>query len=233
MVFIFWPRLSIIAATCEWPLRMALWRGVVLSAVTALMSAPLFSRSWQTLLCPSLQAMCNAVFPELSLALTLSFGCFRRTLTISSFPLRAAKCNGVLPFLPLIEGSAPPCKRASTVSRPLNLQHTKEGLTCQIYKEKHYQHDIEKWFGIVLPQCWNAMKNFWNWIRQLAVCFALEIQQGLRGETNWPKRDWNETWTRHARPNPFSSIPTFCARRSPINTHQTVTEKTAVYRKII
>ena len=110
----------------EWPFRMALWRGVVLSAVTALMSAPLLRRSLQALQCPSVQARCKAVFPELSFASTLTFGCSNRTLTISSFPLHAAKCDGVLSFLPLIEGSAPPCKRASTVERPLNL---KEGIT--------------------------------------------------------------------------------------------------------
>ena len=102
----------------------------MLAAETTLMSAPLFSRSWQTLLCPSLQAMCNAVLPELSLTSTLTLGCSNRTLTISSFPLRAAKCNGVLPFVHLIEGLAPPCKRASMVERPLNLQHT--------YKERVY-----------------------------------------------------------------------------------------------
>ena len=143
---------------------MALWSGVVLSAVTALMSAPLSSRSWQTLLCPSLQAICNAVFPELSLALTWTFGCSKRTLTISSFPLRAAKCNGVLPFLPLMEGSAPPCKRASTVEIPLNLQHIKEGVKCQINELKHYQNGIER----ILRKCVNKhpfllfSERFWK-----------------------------------------------------------------------
>ena len=117
----------------------------MLSAVTALIFAPSFSKSWQTLLCPSLQAKCNAVFPELSLASTLTFGCSNRTLTISSFPLRAAKCNGVLPFLPLIEGSAPAFKRASTVKRPLNLQHIcKE----RIFKLQRFRHNIVK---IVIP----------------------------------------------------------------------------------
>ena len=154
---------------------MALWRGVVLSAVTALMFAPLSSRSWQTLLCPSLQAICNAVFPELSLALTLTFGCSKRTLTISSFPLRAAKCNGVLPFLPLIEGSAPLCKRASTAERPLNLQQTKGGLTCQINKPQHYQNGIEK-------KVWNRWKLG---IKKVAspeskpATFAYNIQNSL------------------------------------------------------
>ena len=78
-------------------------------------------RTWETLLCPSPQARCKAVCPEPSFSSIFTEGCSRRAFTISSFPRSAAKCSGVLPLIPLMDGSAPRCKRTFTVERPLNL----------------------------------------------------------------------------------------------------------------
>lgn len=116
-----WPSFINSSASCVLQLNTAVCKGVLLSAVFALISAPWLNKTPQMSKSPFMHTRCKGVMPTCVLALTSMSESCRSSSTTSLLRLRTAWWRALFSNESRSSGLAPECSRTWATAVELNL----------------------------------------------------------------------------------------------------------------